>query len=54
MGHRFAESPLPKFKVNDMVRISKYDSIFTKGYEANFTEELFKISKVICVIPNVL
>ena len=49
----FCRSPLPKFKVDDMVRISKYKSIFTKGYEANFTEELFKIAKVIRGDPNV-
>ena len=52
-GHLYAESPLPKFKVGDMVRISKYKSTFTKGYEANFTEELFKVIKVICGDPNV-
>ena len=52
-GHGLAESPLPKFKVDDTVRISKYKSIFTKGYEANFTEELFKISKVIRGDPKV-
>ena len=33
--------------VGDLVRISKYKSTFTKGYEANFTEELFKITKVL-------
>ena len=52
-GHLYAESPLPKFKVGDMVRISKYKSTFTKGYEANFTEELFKVNKVIRGYPNV-
>ena len=36
-----------------MVRINKYKSIFTKGCEANFTEELFKIPKVIRGDPNV-
>ena len=36
-----------------MVRISKCKSAFTKGYEANFTEELFKVIKVICGYPNV-
>ena len=52
-GHLYAESPLPKFKVGDMVRISKYKSTFTKGYEANFAEELFKVIKVIRGDPNV-
>jgi Integrase core domain len=35
-----------KFKVGDFVRISKYKSIFAKGYEPNWTTEIFKISKV--------
>ena len=33
-------------KIGDKVRISKYKSIVTKGYEANYTEELFKVTKV--------
>ena len=52
-GHSLGEYPLPKFKVDDIVRISKYKSTFTKGYEANFTEELFKVAKVIRGDPNV-
>ena len=36
-----------------MVRISKYKSAFTKGYEANFTEELFRVIKVIRGYPIV-
>ena len=36
-----------------MVRFTKYKSIFTKGYKANFTEELFKIARVIRGNPNV-
>ena len=46
-GYIYGELRLPKFKVDDTVRVSKYTSIFTKGYEANFTEKLFKITKVI-------
>ena len=45
--------PLPKFRVGDTVRVSKYNSVFSKGYEANFTEEIFKISKVFRGNPNV-
>ena len=52
-GHLYGDLPLPKFKVGDTVRISKYKNIFTKGYEANFTEELFKINKVIRGDPTV-
>ena len=32
-----------KFKINDKVRISKYNHIFEKGYTANFTSEIFTI-----------
>ena len=52
-GYHYGEYPLPKFKVDDAVRISKYKSTFIKGYEANFTEELFKVVKVIRGDPNV-
>ena len=31
----------PKFKVGDHVRISKYKSIFAKGYTPNWSEEVF-------------
>ena len=41
------QRPLPQYKIDDMVRISNYNSTFTKGYEANFTEDLFRISGVI-------
>ena len=33
----------PKFKVGDRVRISKYDSLFRKGYKPQFTKEVFEI-----------
>ena len=36
----------PKFKVGDHVAISKYKTIFVKGYTANFSEEVFVIKKV--------
>ena len=52
-GHFYAESPLPKYKVGDTDRISKYKSTFTKCYEANFSEELFKVVKVMRGDPNV-
>lgn len=34
-----------KFKVNDIVRISKYKGIFSKGFHPNWSTELFKIYK---------
>ena len=51
-GHRLGEFPLPKFKVGDTVRISRYKSHFDKGYEANFTEEKFRVTKVFRGDPN--
>ena len=52
-GHGLGDFPVPKFKVGDSVRISKYKNIFKKGYEANFTEEIFKITKVFRGDPNI-
>lgn len=42
---------VPKFKLNDYVRISKFKSIFEKGYTPNWTTELFKIVKVLPTDP---
>ena len=36
----------PKFKIDDIVRISKYKNIFAKGYVPNWSEEVFAITKV--------
>ena len=36
----------PKYKVNDVVRISKAKATFEKGYRTNWTREKFKIVKV--------
>ena len=36
----------PKFKIGDIVRISKYKNIFAKGYTPNWSEEIFVIKKV--------
>ena len=33
----------PTFKVGDRVRISKYDLPFRKGYDPQFTREVFEI-----------
>ncbi|XP_024891137.1 uncharacterized protein LOC112466974 [Temnothorax curvispinosus] len=35
-----------KFKVCDSVRVSKYKTIFEKGYTPNWNTEVFKIVKV--------
>ena len=31
----------PKFKVNDRVRVTKYNNIFSKGYTENWSREIF-------------
>ena len=41
----------PKFKVGDHVRISKYKTIFAKGYMPNWSEEVFVIKKVKNTVP---
>ena len=41
----------PKFKVGDHVRISKYKNIFDKGYNPNWSEEVFVVSKIKKTIP---
>ena len=41
----------PIFKVGNRVRISKYKNIFPKGYTANWSEEVFVISKIKNTIP---
>jgi len=41
-----------KFKVGDIVRISKAKHVFQKGYTPNWTTELFKISKVKITNPT--
>ena len=40
-----------KFKVGDLVRISKYKNIFTKGYTPNWSEVVFIIKKVKNTVP---
>ena len=41
----------PKFKNNDIVRISKYKNIFPKGFVPNWSEEVFIIAKVKNTVP---
>ena len=52
-GSPLGKLPLPKFRIGDTVRVSKYKSIFGKGYEANFTEEIFKVNRVLRGDPTV-
>ena len=39
------------FKVGDNLRISKYKSIFPKGYTPNWSEEVFIIKKIKNTVP---
>ena len=41
----------PKFKVGDRVRISKYKTVFAKGYVPNWSEEVFVINKIKNTVP---
>ena len=41
----------PKFKVNNRVRITKYKSIFSKGYTENWAREIFIIDSVLETNP---
>ena len=36
----------PKFKISDIVEISKYKNIFAKGHIPNWSEEVFAIKKI--------
>ena len=42
---------VPKLKVGDHVRISKYKNIFAKGYTSNWSEEVFVIKEVKNTVP---
>ena len=52
-SHITAEFGVPSFKVGQYIRISKYKSIFAKGYLPNFTEEYFKIKQILIGSPIV-
>ena len=41
----------PKFKIGDIVRISKNKNIFAKGYVPNWSEDIFVIKKVKNTVP---
>ena len=41
----------PKFKIGDNVSLSKYKSVFAKGYTPNLFKEFFVIKKVKNTVP---
>ena len=40
-----------KFKIGDIVRISKYKNVFAKGYTPNLSEKIFMVKKVKNTVP---
>ena len=42
---------VPKFKVNNRVRITKYKNSFSKGYTKNWSREMFIIDSVLKTNP---
>lgn len=42
-----------KFRLNDTVRISKYKSLFDKGYTPNWSTELFTVVRIRKTVPPV-
>ena len=43
----------PKFKISDIVRISKYKNIFANVFTPNCSEEVFVIKKVKNTLPGI-
>ena len=40
-----------KFKIGDIVRISKYKNIFSKGFVTKWSQEFFVIKKLKNIVP---
>lgn len=45
-GSVVTSAPRPKFKVDDLVRISFQKGVFSRGYHQKYSEEIFRITKV--------
>jgi hypothetical protein len=43
----------PKFKINDIVRVSRYRGTFDKGYLPNWSEEYYRVTKIENTAPPV-
>jgi transposase InsO family protein len=50
---RSTKSSRNKFKVGDIVRIRKWKSIFDRGYKQTFSNEYYKINRVLDNLPSV-
>ncbi len=46
------DAPVFRYKIGDMVRVSKVRNVFSKGYEQNYTEEFFTIATCIPQDPT--
>ena len=42
---------VPQFKVADHVKISKYKNILAKGYDPNWSEDIFVVKKIKNTVP---
>ena len=49
--HDRLRSQKPKFKIGDFVRLSKVKHVFKKGYEGNWSDEVFQIVRIFKRIP---
>ena len=52
----YAKEPrrrLPRFRVGDHVRLTRAKNLFEKGYDENWTEEVFTVTKVVLSRPPV-
>ena len=47
LTEKLQTNPKSKFKVNDRVRITKYNTIFIKDYTINWSREIFIIDSVL-------
>lgn len=53
-NEKSSEDLSAKFNVGDYVRITKYKHIFQKGYESNWSDEIFVVSSVIFRTPRLV
>ena len=51
LTEKIQTNPKSKFKVNDRVRITKYNTIFIKDYTINWSREIFIIDSVLKTNP---
>ena len=45
-GGKLSDYPTPKLRMGDTVQVCKYRNIFGRGFEPNFSEEIFEVNKV--------